>query len=53
MTNSLQIDTYYRGYRLSTTSEGGTHVWYGDDLVDTFDTKNQAWAQIDAWQDAQ
>lgn len=51
MTNRLPTDTYYRGYRLSMTSEGGTHVWYGCDLVDTFDSTAIAHAQIDKWID--
>lgn len=52
MTNSLTTDIYYRGYRLSSTSEGGTHVWAGEDLVDTFDTAEAARSTIDDWMEA-
>jgi len=43
------ITDTYRGYRLTPTSEGGLHVWWGDDLVDTFDTRKQATETIDYW----
>lgn len=51
-TMPLQTDTYYRGYRLSLTSEGGTHIWSDDDLVDTVDTDKKARAVIDSWHNA-
>lgn len=48
MTNTLPIDTYYRGYRLSSIAEE-VHVWYGADLIDSFETKAQAQETIDYW----
>lgn len=42
----------YRGYDFTLTSEGGVHVWYGEDLVETVDTEQKARDDIDAWHDA-
>lgn len=33
-TTALPIDTYYRGYRLSSI-EGETHIYFGPDLLHT------------------
>ena len=48
----LQTDTYYRGYRLSSTSEGGVHIWHDADLIDTKDRESDARSQIDEWLNA-
>lgn len=46
-----QVDTYYRGYRLSSTSEGVV-VWYGCDKVEVVESTAIAQQHIDSWQDA-
>jgi hypothetical protein len=53
MTNTLPIDRYYRGYRLSktwVTDHWVFKVYYGSAWVDSFLHEVDAKAQIDEWQ---
>lgn len=51
MTNTLPLDTYYRGYRLSSYN-GQVHIWYGCDKVEVVDSTAIAHEHIDTWQEA-
>lgn len=56
MTNTLPIDTYYRGYRLSTLRQGTptetVSIWHGTDHLGFVPTIDQAKRVVDEYQDA-